>query len=229
MSIYSIADLHLDPLGEKPMDIFGENWINHEEKIINNWKDIVKEDDLVLIPGDISWGLKLEDVCKDLGKIEKLPGTKIISKGNHDYWWQTKNKLNSLNFKTIHFLHNDSYIYNDIGICGARGWPPKDSDEFNEHDEKVFNREVGRLELSINSINKNVSKKIVMLHYPPFNFKDQRPNEFVDVMKKYNIDICIYGHLHGEGHKYAVEGKIENISFYCVSSDYIDFSPIEVI
>ena len=120
--IYAIADLHLDSSGEKPMDIFGENWIGHDKKIFDSWNKNIKEDDLVLLPGDISWGLKLEDARRDLEIIDSLPGTKIITKGNHDYWWSSMSKLNALQLKKTIFLNNTSYEYNGIGICGTRGW-----------------------------------------------------------------------------------------------------------
>ncbi len=211
------------------MDIFGENWKDHEEQIFKNWQEKVKEEDLVLIPGDISWGLKLEEVKKDLDRIDELLGRKIITKGNHDLWWQSKSKLNALSLDTIDFLQNEHYIYEDIAIAGTRGWSSRDSDEFDEHDEKVFKREVNRLDISLGSIKKKVSKKIVMIHYPPFNFKDKSPNEFVEVMKNHDVDICIYGHLHSEGHKFAVEGNIEGIEFHCVSSDYINFDLKKIV
>lgn len=224
MKIYAISDLHLDYSKEKPMDVFGANWIDHEEKIFENWKSKVKEEDLVLIPGDITWGLKIDEVKKDLDRIDSLLGKKIISKGNHDLWWQSKAKLDALSLNTIEFLQNDHYLYGDVAISATRGWAAKDSEEFDEHDEKVFKREVGRLDMSLSSIKDNVKIKIVMIHYPPFNFIDNSPNEFVDVMKRHNVNICIYGHLHGEGHKFAVEGEVEGIDFHCVSSDYINFN-----
>lgn len=222
MKIYAIGDLHMDSSGEKPMDVFGEKWANHEARIIENWKEKVKEGDLVLLPGDTSWAMKITEVYEDLKKIDELPGFKVISKGNHDYWWETKSKLSKLDLNTIHFLHNDGYMFNEVGICGARGWISKDSDSFSEHDEKVYNRELGRLELSIKSIEKKAKKKVVMLHYPPFNYSGE-PNEFVELMSKYDVDICVYGHLHSEGHKFAKEGNYLGVEFYCVSSDYIDF------
>lgn len=223
MAIYAISDLHFDYSKEKPMDIFGDNWVEHEAKIFKSWKEQVKEDDLVLIPGDISWALKLDQAKKDLIRIDKLPGRKIMSKGNHDLWWESKRKLNALSLKTIDFLQNEHYIYRDVAITGTRGWSSKDSDEFDEHDEKIFKRELNRLDLSLSSIKTNVSRKIAMVHYPPFNFKDSSPNEFVDLMKEHDVDICLYGHLHAEGHKFVVEGNIDGIEFHCVSSDYINF------
>lgn len=223
--VYGIGDLHFDYFKNKPMDIFGDNWKDHEEQIMNNWKEKIKEDDLILIPGDISWALKLEEAEHDLKRIDELPGKKVFIKGNHDYWWQSLNKINALNMESLVFLQNSSYIFENIAIAGTRGWSPKDTESFNSSDEKIFRRELLRLEMSLESIKKDVDKKIVMLHYPPFNNKDSSPNEFVKIMKEFDVDICIYGHLHAEGHRFAVEGEIEGIEFRCLSSDYIDFDP----
>lgn len=226
--IYGIGDLHLDYFKEKPMDIFGTNWLNHEEQIFNNWKKIIKEEDLVLLPGDISWALKINEAYYDLKRIDELPGKKIITKGNHDYWWSGPKKLEALNLNTISFIQNNHYIYENVGISGTRGWIAEDVEGFNEQDKKIFNREIHRLELSLSSLGDNVEKKIVMIHYPPFNM-DSTANRFVDIMIKYNVDICIYGHLHGEGHKFIKEGNICGIQFYCVSSDYINFKPKKIL
>lgn len=225
--IYAIADLHFDSIGDKPMDIFGPNWENHEEKIIRNWQSLVGEDDLVLVPGDISWALKLEDAHEDLLKIDKLPGKKILLKGNHDYWWHSLKKLRELGLETMDFLQNNSKVYNNIGIAGTRGWSSIELQDGGSHDERIYLRELNRLKLSLESLRK-VDKKIAILHYPPFN-NDLSPNEFVHLMKEYEVDICIYGHLHAEGHKYAIEGLIEGMEFHCVSSDYINFNPKKII
>lgn len=226
MKIYAISDLHLDYSGEKSMDKFGKEWENHSDKMFFNIKNTVLEKDLILIPGDISWGLKLDDAFNDLKKINDLPGIKILSKGNHDYWWSSKNKLENLDLVNMIFLQTSSVLIEDIGIVATRGWMSRDSEEFNEKDEKVFRRELNRLDLALDSIkNKILEKKIVMIHYPPFNFKDSSPNEFAEIMDKHKVDICIYGHLHGEGHKFSVEGRINNIDYYLVSSDYLEFKP----
>ncbi len=222
--IYGIGDLHFDYSKEKPMDIFGDNWIDHEEQIINNWIDKVKDGDLVLLPGDISWALKLDDAYYDLKRIDKLPGKKLMTKGNHDYWWQSLNKMKKLDLESISFIQNVSYIHEGISISGTRGWISRDSEGFDDSDEKILKRELLRLEMSLSDIGQDVDKKIVMLHYPPFNM-DLTPNEFVSVMKEFEVDICIYGHLHAEGHRYVVEGDIDGIEFFCVSSDYIGFNP----
>lgn len=222
--IYAIGDLHFDSTKEKPMDIFGDNWKDHEEKIIKNWQQSISEDDLVLIPGDISWALKLQEAENDLKRIDTLPGKKVISKGNHDYWWVSLNKLNNLQLDTIFFIQNNSYIYKDVGIGGTRGWISKDSDDFDENDLRVYKRELHRLRLSLESIDDEVNKKIVMLHYPPFKM-DLEPNDFHDIMLEHEVAICLYGHLHSDGHKFARENKIDGIEYYCIASDYIDFKP----
>ena len=221
--IYGIGDLHFDYSKNKPMDIFGDNWLDHEEQIINNWKDKVKDEDLVLVPGDISWALRHDEAYFDLKRIHELPGKKVFIKGNHDYWWQSLNKLKALELDSIEYIQNTAFQYKDYIISGTRGWYSKDSDNFTEDDEKVFKRELMRLRMSLSDIVDNDKKRIVMLHYPPFNM-DLSPNEFVFIMKEFGVDICIYGHLHSEGHKYAVEGNIEGIEFICVSSDYINFN-----
>lgn len=220
--IYGIGDLHFDYSKQKPMDIFGDNWLDHEEQIIENWKSKVKADDLVLIPGDISWALKLEDAYLDLKRIDDLPGKKVFIKGNHDYWWQSLKKINDLNLESLIFIQNNAYNYKDIGIGGTRGWTFKDSEFFDEKDEKVYNRELLRLRNSLSCIEKDAKLKIAMIHYPPFDV-NSKADEFVDIMKEFDIDICIYGHLHSDGHKYILEGLIEGIEFHCVSSDYLNF------
>lgn len=226
--IFAIGDLHFDSTGEKPMDIFGDNWLNHQDKIIDNWSSLVGEDDLVLLAGDTSWGLKINEAYEDLLKIDRLPGNKIIIKGNHDYWWSSLSKLNGLNLKTIKFLQNNSFVYDSIGIAGTRGWSSIDMEVIDPQDEKIFNRELNRLRLSLESLPKELDRKIVILHYPPFNL-DSSPNEFINILKEFNVDLCIYGHLHAEGHRYVVEGMIENIEFHCVSCDYINFVPKKIL
>lgn len=223
MKIFAIADLHFDFKKEKPMNVFGDNWIDHEEKIIENWKTNVKDDDLVLVPGDISWAVKLEDAIYDLQRIEKLPGTKIIGKGNHDYWWATSNKLDNLNLKTMKFLKNNSYEFDDTVICGTRGWDTMEEYSEEAVNKKIFLRELNRFKISLESAKRSGKKIIVMLHYPPFDCNGL-PNEFFSLFEEYKVEKCIYGHLHGEdGHKNVREGIIENVDVHCVSSDYMDF------
>lgn len=223
MRVFAIADLHLDFKKEKPMDIFGDNWENHEENIITNWKDTVEKDDLVLIPGDISWALKLKDALDDLLRIDELPGKKVIGRGNHDFWWSTASKLDGLGLKTIKFLKNNFYEYKDLAVCGTRGWDTMEEHSDEVDNKRIFLRELYRFKISLQAAKKVFGKKIIMLHYPPFS-SDGKPNEFFSLMKEYHADICIYGHLHGEeGHKNIREGHIDNIMVHCVSSDYLDF------
>lgn len=221
--IWVIGDLHFDFTKSKAMDIFGENWKNHEDKIIASWKELVNEEDLVIVVGDISWALKIEDSLVDLERIDKLPGKKCFIKGNHDYWWETKAKLEKLNLTTIHFLYNDSYKYKNYIISGTRGWMSRDYENFTEDDEKIYKRELNRLENSLKYFSNEIgSVRICAIHYPPFNFKKEA-NDFLYLMKKYNVKYCIYGHLHGEGHSYVTEGRYLDIDVRCVSSDYVDF------
>ncbi|CDZ74800.1 Ser/Thr protein phosphatase family protein [Peptoniphilus sp. ING2-D1G] len=224
--IWAIGDLHFDPVGDKPMDIFGINWIMHKEKIISHWKEVVAEEDLVLLVGDISWGLKLKDSIVDLEEIDFLPGKKIISKGNHDYWWSSMNKMDEIGLKTIKFLNNNSYIYDDIAIFGTRGWISKDTPGFTEKDGRIFERELNRLKNSHDSIT-SCSKKIAMIHYPPFDQSGDL-NEFSNFFSEVSTDLCIYGHLHGDGHKFVIEGEFKNVNYRCVASDYVDFKLQEV-
>ena len=224
MSIYAIADLHLSFNTDKPMNVFG--WIDYENRIKEDWKNKVTDNDLVLLPGDFSWELKLEDTYKDFEFINNLPGKKILLKGNHDYWWGTLNKmreyLKEINMNNIDFLYNNSYEFEDKIIAGTRGWNIIDE---SEEDEKIKKRELIRLELSLNDgITKYGKDKpiIVCMHYPPI-VKDNINNEFTNLLGKYNVTKCIYGHLHGKSQINAVEGNFNNIEYKMVSCDYTNF------
>lgn len=221
--IYSISDLHLDYTENKSMNIFGDNWKDHNKKIFNNWQNIINNNDYVLIAGDISWQIRMEEAYIDLIQIDKLPGKKIMIKGNHDFWWDSISKLRNLKLKTISFIQNDSIDINDFSICGTRAWLDKEDSDFKKNDLKIFERELIRLKLSLESCKRN--KIICMFHYPPFN-KDGNTNEFADLMSKYKVDTCIYGHLHSDGLKMVVEGSIGGVNYICTSCDYIDFKPI---
>ena len=232
MSIYAISDLHLSFGDNKPMDIFGEAWENHAEKIKENWIKKVKEDDLVLLPGDFSWAMYLEDTYKDFEYLNALPGKKLLLKGNHDYWWTTLKKMRTYleenNFKNIDFIYNNSYLYDNKIIVGTRGW----QDNNNKDDKKLIKRENLRLELSIqDGIKKYGEEKeiIVCMHYPPFNKYEEKEMNFIQTMKKYNVTTCVYGHLHGENaHKEAKQGIIEGIDFKLVSCDYTNFNLVNI-
>lgn len=224
--IYALADLHLDYTEEKSMEVFGDAWENYQEKIFKNWKNKINEEDTVLIPGDISWAMDTKEASVDLSIIDRMPGRKILMKGNHDYWWSSLNKLNNLGFESIDFLQNNSFEVEDYSICGTRGWISKDSRDFTDHDEKIYRRELLRLENSIESSNLD-KKLIVCLHYPPINV-DGSLNEFFKLAKSYKVHTLIYGHLHGNGHRLIKEGNIEGVNLVCVSSDYVDFDPVRI-
>lgn len=233
MSIFAIADLHLALGKDKPMDIFGGRWSNYMEKLKNNWQSIIEENDSVIIPGDISWATYLDNAFPDFEFIEALPGRKIISKGNHDYWWTTASKLNKYleanNFRTISFMHNNAFTIEGKAICGTRGWKCPGEDDFRKDDEKIFKREVERLELSIKAAQvSEQGEKLVFMHYPPVTVKSQS-TEFIDIMRKYEITKCYYGHLHGEGIKGAIEGEYQGIELRLISADYLNFMPINII
>jgi len=233
MGIYGMSDLHLSLSIDKPMDIFGENWKNYMELIEENWRKTISDDDYVIIPGDISWATYLEQAYKDFMFIESLPGKKIISKGNHDYWWTTSNKLHEYlkknNFSTISFMHNNSFNCNDFFICGTRGWKDPDDEGFNSDDKKIYMRELERLKLSLDSIQNNKSKKIIVaLHYPPYNFK-KKSSKFIEIMKNYNVTICVYGHLHSFANYNISNEEIDGIEFKLISSDYLNFIPLKLV
>lgn len=224
--IYAIADLHLDHTEEKSMEIFGPSWANYQEKIFQNWKKYIRDEDTVLIPGDISWAMDMDHAKIDLTKIDKLPGKKIMMKGNHDYWWTSLNKLSNLGLKTIDFLQNNSFEIEDYIICGTRGWISRDSRDFDDHDEKIYKRELLRLENSIESSKKD-KDIIVCLHYPPINV-DGSLNDFYGICKDNNVDTIIYGHLHGKGHRLIKEGNFDGINLVCASGDYINFKAVRI-
>ena len=231
MSIYAIADLHLSFGTNKPMDIFGPNWENHVQKIRQDWISKVKDEDLVLMPGDFSWAMYLKDTNLDFDFLCSLPGKKIMLKGNHDYWWSTlssmRNYLKENNYENIDFLYNNSYEFENKIICGTRGWANLD----NEENRRLLKREKIRLQISLeDGIKKYGSDKdiIVCMHYPPFNNIDDDDCNLIKLMKEYNVKKCLYGHLHGQAHKEAIEGNINGIEFKLVSCDYTGFKLIEV-
>ena len=277
MAIYTIADLHLSLGTNKPMDIFGENWKEHDKKIEENWKMKVKPEDTVILAGDFSWAMYLEDTFQDFTYLSRLPGKKLLLKGNHDYWWTTLNKMRNYlkeqHFENIDFIYNNSYLVENKIITGTRGWNLLETKE----SEKIIHREAIRLELAIQDGLKQYGEDkeiIVFMHYPPItqtilqqlnftktefeseqrnilqeNMKDiikednnqdkeqEHNNEdlkfsiknikfvnFIEIMKKYNVKRCYYGHLHGKSHQDAVEGNIEGIQLKLISADYLNFN-----
>ncbi|OPJ60101.1 metallophosphoesterase [Clostridium oryzae] len=228
MAVYSISDLHLSFSSEKPMDVFGDSWNMHYERIKNNWKTMINEDDMILICGDISWAIDMDQAMVDLKWIDELPGKKIISKGNHDYWWGSISKLNNL-FENTRFLQNNYYVYNDYAICGTRGWICPGLESFTESDEKIYKRELIRLTLSVEAaIKAGYTKIVVMLHYPPVNDKFE-PSGFTEIFKKYNIEKVLYGHLHGPFNSSLFHGISDGVEYVLTSCDYLNFKPVRIL
>lgn len=235
MSIFAIADLHLSFNENKPMSIFGDNWQSHEEKIKKDWIEKVKPNDYVLLPGDFSWSMYLENSHADFEYLNSLPGKKILLKGNHDYWWTTLNKMRNYikenNFKNIDFLINNSYECEGYIIAGTRGWMQSNEEE----DKRLVNRETLRLELSLqDGIQKYGNNKpiIVCMHYPPitsYNLQNQKQSPFIQIMKKYNVQKCIYGHLHSTAINEAIQGNIEGIEIKLVSADGVNFKLQKIV
>ena len=221
MAIYVLADLHLSFGVSKPMDIF-PGWENHAERIEKNWRRLVKDSDTVVVPGDISWGLTLDEAKPDFDFIENLPGQKIISKGNHDYWWTTLNKLNQFietnNIKNVKFLHNNFYEIGNYMICGTRFWS---YDEETPDNNKIFNRELERAKISLEAAKKADSNKsiIFVTHYPP-------SENIINLVKMYNVKYWIYGHIHSNYEESLV--NIEGIETYLTSGDYLEFKPLKI-
>ena len=228
MALYAIGDLHLSLGAAKPMDVFGGNWVGYMDALREGLSVIGQEDTTVLL-GDLSWASDLETARPDFAFINEIPGRKIILKGNHDYWWSTLAKFNKfcdLNGFTNQFiLNNNCYAYENWAICGTRGWF-FDQARSTEHDEKVFYRELMRLEASLKAAGE--SEKMVFLHYPPL-YKGYECREILELLERYQVRRCFYGHLHGPSHKMAMEGLWNGVEFRLASADYVNFSPYPVI
>ena len=225
MSLFVIGDTHLSLSVDKPMDIF-KGWDDYALRLESNWQKLVDEGDTVIINGDISWAMSLEEAEKDFEFLHNLKGTKIISKGNHDYWWNTVTKMEKFckekGFDSIKFLHNNAYRIGDIAVAGTRGWF---YDAESENIDKVMARECARLQRSVDEAKKLGGEVIVFLHYPPANIlRDCEP--IMNVLKENNITRCYYGHLHGGAIKGALNGERYGINFRLVSADYLDFCPL---
>ena len=225
-----MADLHLckgNP--EKTMSIFN-GWQNYQELIEKNWKELIFDSDTIVLPGDISWGMSLKEAAPDFKFIEQLPGQKIVIKGNHDYWWTTKKKMEDFfaaeGCTSIKILHNNHYRYGEYGICGTRGWVNMPGET---QDEKVLRREVQRLETSIRSALDEGLKPIVFLHYPPI-FATNFNYDILDVLYRYKIEECYYGHIHGKSaHDLCAKNTYDGINFHLIAGDYLQFIPEKIV
>lgn len=228
MALYAIGDLHLCLGAPKPMDVFGGIWTGYMDKLKEGLSVISPADTTVLL-GDLSWALDLSSAQADFAWINEIPGRKIILKGNHDYWWSTAAKFHRFceekGFTDLYILNNNCYVYDDWAICGTRGWFFEE-ERSGTHDEKVFRRELMRLEASLKAAGER--RRLVFLHYPP-RYKGYECQEILDLLHRYDVRRCFYGHLHGGSHKLAMEGQWDGIEFRLVSADYLNFKPFTVI
>lgn len=230
MKIYAISDLHLSLCGDKPMDIFGDKWGGYLEKIEKDWNEKVCDDDVVLLPGDLSWAMKLENAVTDFKYIENLKGTKIIVRGNHDYWWQSISRVREALPKNVIALQNDAVKIGKYVFCGSRGWAVEGSPDFSEQDKKLYLREAERFNLALKSAEKlreEGDELIVLIHYPPFNVRKEN-SLYTDLFEKYNVSKVVYGHLHGKDAKPYFRINKNGVEYILASCDLIDNKLVEV-
>ncbi len=228
MALFVLADPHLSLGTDKPMDVFG-GWQNYTQRLAAAWQRVVAPEDTVVLPGDISWAMRLEDCYADFQFLQQLPGRKLLGKGNHDYWWTTMNKMQHYlfenGFDSLDLLFNNARFYGDIALCGTRSWF---FDGTQEHDEKMCNRELGRLRLSLEAAGDRQRERLVFLHYPPI-YGQNRAAPLLDLLKEYGVRECYYGHLHGRAAAAAAcQGEVEGIHFRLVSADALDFCPLRI-
>lgn len=250
MRIWAIGDLHLSfGVKNKSMDIFGPHWEKHAEKIASNWKSTIHNDDLVLVPGDLSWALKLEEAVPDLQWVHELPGTKVMIKGNHDYWWGSLSKIAPVLPPSIHLIQNNVFNWKEVTIGGARLWDTPEYSfgkfvEFRENpkaktkdvevlvqeelNQKIFERELERLKLSLAYLNPEAKVRIAMTHYPPIG-ADLKPSRAAQILEQHQIQICVFGHLHNLKAGLDLFGEAKGIRYVLTSCDYIHFQPIAIL
>lgn len=228
MSLFVIGDTHLSLSTDKPMDIFG-GWKNYMQRLEENWRSMVQPQDTVIIPGDVSWGMSLEQAKEDFLFLHRLPGKKILMKGNHDYWWTTRAKMESFleenGLDSLSILHNNAVSVEGLSLCGSRGWM---FEQGQEHDKKIINREAGRIRASLQDAQRfGEQEKVLFLHYPPVFMQDSIP-EFFEVMNQYGVRRCYYGHIHSQGCRFAFQGEWCGVQLEMVSADYLRFTPKKI-
>ncbi len=228
MALYAMGDLHLSLGADKPMDVFGGAWKGYMDKLREGLSVIGPEDTTVLL-GDLSWGLDIEQSAKDFAFINAIPGRKIILKGNHDYWWTTATKFYKFcedkGFSNLYILNNNCYEYEDVALCGTRGWFFEEDAAVGSHNDKVFKRELIRLEASLKAAGEK--EKLCFLHYPP-RYRGYECPEILNLLRRYGVTACYYGHLHGDSHKLAIEGLYDGVEFRLCAADFVNFCPIRI-
>lgn len=228
--VFAIADLHLSLTGDKPMDRFGEAWRDHASRMARNWDERVDDGDAVLLGGDLSWARNLREAEPDLAWIGARRGRKILLKGNHDSWWTGLGKVRRAVPPGCEPLQNNALEAGPWVVLGARGWTAPEDPRAEPGDEKVFRRELDRLRLSVAAADREFGRerpRLALLHYPPW-IEGGRPTAVVDVLLQAGVRACVYGHLHGEDHRFAVRGEREGIRFHFVAADAVGFAPVEI-
>lgn len=223
MKVFAIGDLHLSGGTDKPMDVFGPAWQNHGERIASAWANSVSQEDIVLLPGDFSWAMHLNQVQADMEWLAALPGTKLMIRGNHDYWWNSVTRVRAALPPSMFVLQNDYFTFRDLHVAGTRGWICPGSAVFSGDDQKIYDREVLRLGLSLSALPSG-GRRIAMLHYPPFNEK-RAPSGFTEQFELAGVELVVYGHLHGRSCKGGFEGVLNGVEYKLVSADHIEFKP----
>lgn len=228
MALYTIGDLHLSLAKDKPMDVFGDEWNNHAEKLRESFSALQAED-LTVLCGDLSWGMGLEETLPDFLFVDSFPGKKILLKGNHDFWWTTASKTKRFfaqhGVETIDILNNNCFTYGDYALCGTRGWFYEE-EHGGDHDKKIMRREIMRLETSLKSAGDR--EKLVFLHYPPL-YQNYRCEEILALLKEHGVRLCCYGHIHGKGCRSAFTGWHDGTEYKLVSADAVHFSPVKLL
>ena len=229
MALYAMGDTHLSLASGKPMDVFGGGWMGYVDRLREGFHAAVSPGDTVVICGDISWGMSLEEARADFAFLDALPGErKLLLKGNHDYWWTTASKMKAFfqenGFSTLDILHNNCHLYGETALCGTRGWFYEE--DRGEHSAKIFNRELIRLEASLKAAGER--EKLCLLHYPPL-YQGYRCQEIIDLLERYGVTLCCYGHLHGGSHRLAVTGRQGSVEYRLVAADYVGFTPVKLL
>ncbi len=224
MRVYAIADLHLDGGAGKPMDVFGTHWANHRERIFASWQEAVAPNDCVLIPGDICWAMYFADALSELEAISRLNGVKVLIRGNHDYWWNSLTRMRSRLPSNMLLIQNDSVDMGEFAVCGSRGWLLPTDSEFKQDDRKIYERELIRLELSLRSVKRRDIPIICMLHFPPLS-QSGADTGFTELLERYGVSLCVYGHLHGKSCQTAFNGEHNGVEYRLCSADSLGFAP----
>ncbi|WP_067933659.1 metallophosphoesterase [Alicyclobacillus kakegawensis] len=228
MNFFALADLHLSNAVNKPMDVFGDLWKDHQQRIHDAWTDAVSPDDIVLLPGDISWALTLAEAVPDLQWIARLPGKKLMIRGNHDYWWNGIGRVRKHLDAGMFAIQNDALSIGGYAVCGTRGWLLPSHPQFDaQRDDPLYRREQERLRLSLRAAAKFNLPIVCMLHYPPLSHLGE-DTLFTALLSEFGVRLCVYGHLHQAAHRYRFEGEKDGVEYLLVSSDYLGFRPLQL-